>query len=105
MCNYYEILNRGLYALRYGSPQEQRNLILEIKYACSHEEINETSTRFTQKYGSWLYGINISDTNRNLNKYCETLWQKIKKQQQYQTSYNSITFFTTILDNLVGLLQ
>lgn len=95
--NYYELLNSGLNALQNSNNQmELVNILKEIKKECNETEQMETDNKIKSQFGYYIYfqleQLPANILKVNLQYYCETLWNKIKNEQQniQFPSYNAI---------------
>lgn len=91
---YYNLLNKGLYALAYESNQNKKAVLLEIKSFCSQIDYEYATNKMRSDYN--LQGTTHIDNllpheiNQNLQAFCEALWQKIQNQNNYAVSFNAI---------------
>lgn len=91
---YYNLLNKGLYALTYESNQNKKAVLLEIKSFCSQTDYEYATNKMRSDYD--LQGTTHIDNllpheiNQNLQAFCEALWQKIQNQNNYAVSFNAI---------------
>lgn len=100
--DYYELLNRGLNALQNDNNQmELANIVDEIKNECNENEQIKTDEKIMSHLIFPKYyltkQIPAECLKINLKYYCETLWEKIKVEQQniQFPSYNAINMLLT----------
>ena len=91
---YYNLLNKGLYAITYESNQNKKAVWLEIKRFYSQIDYEYATNKMRSDYD--LQGTTHIDNllpheiNQNLQAFCEALWQKIQNQNNYAVSFNAI---------------
>ncbi len=95
--DYYELLNRGLNTLQNSRNQmELAYIVDEIKKECNEIEKYEADKKIKSHLvvplSLPLDQISVRELKVNLKYYCETLWEKIKNEQQNMKfpSYNTI---------------
>lgn len=85
--DYYDLLNRGLNVIQNSNDQQKLvNILKEIKNECNKNEQLKTDNKIKSQFGYFLYlpleQIPVVCLKANLEYYCETLWEKIKIEQQ-----------------------
>lgn len=96
--DYYELLNNGLCALRQNNNEYKKYILIEIKTICNvqdHEYAqNKMRTDYHLQGTTHINNLSTQEINQNLQAFCETLWNKIQKEQghNYTVSFNAINF-------------
>lgn len=94
----YALLNNGLYALRQNNNEYKKYVLLEIKNICNIQDYeyarNKMCTDYNLQGTTHINNLSTQEINQNLQAFCETLWNKIQKEQghNYTISFNAINF-------------
>lgn len=94
--DYYELLNKGLYALRQNNDEYKKRILIEIKTICNNQDHEYARNKMYIDYNlqgtTHIDNLSTKEINQNLQAFCEVLWNKIQKEQgnKYAVSFNTI---------------